>query len=73
MRMRPSALEKKLLEELLPICMYVQASYRPGRYTSVRWLKGNQAYDAEVRQVGAHMSAQDAAVANVPRLRRVLH
>jgi hypothetical protein len=55
MRMRPSSLEKKLLEELLPICKYVQASYRPGRYISVRWVHGNQAYDAEVRQRGAYV------------------
>jgi hypothetical protein len=54
MRMRPSALEKKLLEELLPICMYIQSSYRPGRYMSVRWLKGT-GYDMEVRQVGAYV------------------
>lgn len=55
MRMRPTSLEKKLLEELLPICKYVQASYRPGRYISVRWVHGNQAYDAEVRQRGAYV------------------
>jgi hypothetical protein len=55
MRMRPSRLEKKLLEELLPICKYVQASYRPGRYISVRWADGNQQYDAEVQQRGAYV------------------
>lgn len=55
MRMRPSRLEKKLLEELLPICKYVQASYRPGRYISVRWVDGNQQYDAEVQQRGAYV------------------
>lgn len=56
LRLRPSRLEKKLLEELLPICKYVQASYRPGRYISVRWLDGNQKYDAEVVQCGAYVS-----------------
>lgn len=55
MRMRPSRLEKKLLEELLPICKYVQASYRPGRYISLRWVDGNQQYDAEVQQRGAYV------------------
>ena len=56
LRLRPSRLEKKLLEELLPICKYVQASYRPGRYMSVRWVDGNQQYDAEVLQRGAYVS-----------------
>jgi hypothetical protein len=55
-RMRPSPLEKKLLEELLPICKYVQASYRIGRYMSVRWVDGNQTYDAELFQRGAYVS-----------------
>ena len=52
LRMRSSPLEKKLIEELLPICNYVQANYRPGRYISVRWINGNQQYDAEVVQSG---------------------
>jgi len=56
LRMRPSRLEKKLLEELLPICKYVQASYRPGRYISVRWVNGNQKFDAEILQSGAYVS-----------------
>jgi hypothetical protein len=56
LRMRPSRLEKKLLEELLPICKYVQASYRPGRYIEVRWVDGNQTYDAEIFQHGAYVS-----------------
>lgn len=54
-RRRPTRLEKKLLEELLPICKYVQASYRPGRYMSVRWVDGNQQFDAEVFQRGAYV------------------
>lgn len=53
LRMRPTSLEKKLLEELLPICIYVQANYRIGRYISVRWINGNQQYDAEIVQKGA--------------------
>lgn len=55
-RRRPTSLEKKLLEELLPICRYVQASYGPGRYISVRWIQGNQQYDAELSQRGAYVS-----------------
>ena len=56
LRMRPSPLEKKLLEELLPICNYVQTSYRIGRYISVRWINGNQTYDAAIEQRGAYVS-----------------
>lgn len=52
-RARP---DKRLLEEILPICKYVQASYRPGRYMSVRWINGNQQYDAEVFQRGAYVN-----------------
>jgi hypothetical protein len=56
LRMRPSRLEKKLLEELLPICKYVQAGYRPGRYISVRWMDGSQTFDAQVVQHGAYVT-----------------
>lgn len=56
MRRRPTRLEKKLLEELLPICRYVQTSYRIGRYMWIRWIDGGQQYDAEVRQRGAYVS-----------------
>jgi hypothetical protein len=52
-RMRATDVEKKLLEEILPICKYVQAKYRTGRYISVRWKSGNQQHDAELSQVGA--------------------
>lgn len=55
LRLRPSRLEKKLLEELMPICRYVQVAYRPGRYISVRWVDGNQRWDAELLQVGAYV------------------
>lgn len=51
-RLRP---EKKLLEEILPICNYVQASYRPGRYISVRWVNGSQQFDAQLVQRGAYV------------------
>lgn len=55
LRMRTSDIEKKLVEELLPICKYVQTKYRAGRYISVRWINGNQQFDAEVRQSGSHV------------------
>lgn len=47
---------KKLVEELLPICKYIQGKYRPGRYISVTWKDGNQTYDAELRSVGAYVA-----------------
>jgi hypothetical protein len=54
-RRRPRP-DKKLLEEILPICKYIQASYRPGRYISVRWINENQQYDAELLQRGAYVN-----------------
>lgn len=56
LRMRSTRLEKKLLEELLPICRYVQASVRPGRYISIQWVDGDQQFDAEMHQRGAYVS-----------------
>jgi hypothetical protein len=47
---------KKLVEELLPICKYMQAKYRPGRYISVKWRDGSQTYDAELRSTGAYVT-----------------
>jgi hypothetical protein len=37
---------KKLVEELIPIARYVQAHYRAGMLLKVRWVLGNQPYDA---------------------------
>ena len=56
LRMRATQIEKKLIEELLPICKYVQTMYRVGRYISVMWVSGNQQFDAEVRQSGAYVA-----------------
>jgi hypothetical protein len=42
LRMRTSEVEKKLVEELLPICKYLQTKYRSGRYISVKWVNGSQ-------------------------------
>ncbi len=52
LRMKQTVVEKKLLEELLPICKYIQAKYSIGRYISVCWLSGNQKHDARVMQTG---------------------
>lgn len=53
LRLRPTDFEKKLLEELLPLCRYIQTVYGPGRHLSVRWLSGDQSFDAEYLQRGA--------------------
>jgi hypothetical protein len=55
LRMRAGSVEKKLVEELLPICRYVQAKYRLGRYIAVKWIDGNQQFDAEINQWGARV------------------
>ncbi|HEY3046968.1 MAG TPA: hypothetical protein VGJ72_05835 [Polaromonas sp.] len=55
LRLRASPVEKRLLEELLPICRYVQTYYRAGRYISVRWVDGSQSFDAELRQQGDYV------------------
>jgi hypothetical protein len=52
LRMRATDVEKKLIEELLPIAKYVQGKYRAGRFISVRWINGSQQFDAEVVQAG---------------------
>ena len=44
---------KRLMEEVLPICKYVQSSYRTGRYLSVCWVNGSQPFDAKIFQRGS--------------------
>ncbi|QNK70558.1 hypothetical protein [Variovorax sp. PAMC26660] len=56
MRQRP---EKRLLEELLPICRYVHARYGPGCYMTVKWVGEGGAYDAEVAWHGGRADAAD--------------
>lgn len=46
LRLKASVLEKKLLEELFPICRYIQTKYKPGLYLTVQWIDGNQQFDA---------------------------
>ena len=46
LRLRPTKVEKRLQEELIPIARYVQARYREGRRIKVRWFSGSQPYDA---------------------------
>jgi hypothetical protein len=53
LRLRPTKLEKRLIEELIPIARYVQARYREGRRIKVRWHSGSQPYDAVLLSSGA--------------------
>jgi len=53
LRLRKGKLEKKLVEELLPIARYVQARYSHGRQMKVRWKDGTQSYDARLLSTGA--------------------
>ena len=53
LRLRPTKLEKRLIEELIPLARYVQARYREGRRIKVRWLSGSQPYDAILLLSGA--------------------
>jgi len=55
LRMRASIIEKKLLEELIPICKYIQTKYRVGRYLTVCWVNGNQQFDAKVTEKGSYI------------------
>src|ERR1700683_5448385 len=53
LRLRPTKVEKRLIEELIPLARYVQARYREGRRIKVRWLSGSQRYDAILLCSGA--------------------
>lgn len=52
LRLRKGRLEKKLIEELLPIARYIQARYSHGRQIKVRWIDGKQNYDARLLSIG---------------------
>jgi hypothetical protein len=56
LRLRRTKLEKRLIEELLPIARYVQARYREGRRIKVRWLSGSQPFDAVVWSSGLYVT-----------------
>ena len=53
LRLRPTKLEKRLIEELIPLARYVQERYREGRRIKVRWLSGSQPFDAILLSSGA--------------------
>lgn len=47
-RLRNDKLSKKLIEEILPLARYIQARYNLGQQIKVRWVDGNQKYDARI-------------------------
>lgn len=52
LRLRQGETEKKLIEELIPIARYIQARYSHGRRLKIRWINGNQQYDAYLLSAG---------------------
>lgn len=68
-RQRP---EKRLIEELLPICRYIQAFYGPGLYLSVCWVTGKQ-YDAKVTALGGVVDAGAWPAAGTLEVTQAVH
>ena len=73
LRMRASSLEKHLIEELLPICKYIQFKYRVGRYISIKWVHGSQSFDAEFQQTGAYVEQGYSLSAGYLEVTCVMH
>jgi len=48
LRRRTSPRAKRLVEELLPLAAYVQSRYSGSRILRIRWMGGNQGFDAQV-------------------------
>src|SRR5690606_10430595 len=46
LRLRTTTLDKRLIEELIPLARFVQSRYREGRRITVRWFAGSQPFDA---------------------------
>lgn len=52
--------DKRFVEELLPLARYIQARYQAGRRIKVRWLSGSQPYDAVLWSSGPLVDCGDA-------------
>ena len=52
LRLRKAKTDKKLIEELIPIARYVQMKYGHGRKIKVKWVDGNQNFDAYLLSSG---------------------
>jgi hypothetical protein len=52
LRLRKAKTDKKLIEELIPIARFIQMTYGHGRRIKVKWVDGNQNYDAYILSSG---------------------
>lgn len=52
LRLRKAKTDKKLIEELIPVARYIQMKYGHGRKIKVKWVDGNQNYDAYLLSSG---------------------
>lgn len=59
-RLRKSRIDKKLMEELIPITEYVRQRYTPTRRIRVRWRGGSQRYDAILLSSGVEVESGHA-------------
>src|SRR5438874_2161521 len=66
-------LTKKLIEELLPLTHYVRSQYTEGRQMRVRWVDGNQAYDAEILSKGQFVEQDLAKARSFVEVTGVMH
>jgi len=57
---------KKMSEEILPLAAYARSLRERGQKLELRWLGGNQAYDAEVRGEGPEIPKYLEATIAVP-------
>lgn len=55
LRLLTSKRSKRMVEEILPLAMYVQSRYGPGLRLKVKWIGGNQSYDAYVHSSGGEV------------------
>jgi len=53
LRLKRTPRAKKLLEEVLPLAAFIQSRYGPGCRMRIRWLGGNQPFDARILYRGA--------------------
>jgi hypothetical protein len=73
LRLRKGRSEKKLVEELLPIARYIQARYGPGRRLRVRWVLGDQQYDARLLSSGGFVDYGFAPKSQCIEVTTVVH
>ena len=53
LRIRQSELERDLIQEILPLAKFVQIKTRPGNELKIKWMNGDQQFDAYFIQSGS--------------------